>query len=170
MLVGEGEQGGPLGARLLVAPPLLVGDPGLLQPASHRLLRARRSAEYDGRPIARAPGVVAQPLCPGGDLAGARREGEVVEVPVVGERDLGGLAGPADRVGDRPVGGLDVLAQRDPVLAQPQLHLREPAGAEQLLQQPLPVLGPGAQEGLEPALGEHRDLGELGEVHPHQAC
>ena len=170
MLVGEGEEGGSLGARLLVAPPLLVGDPGLLQPASHRRLRARRSAEYDGRPVARAPGVVAQPLCPVG-ISPARAG----RVRSWGSQSSGSATSAASlirltSVGDRPVGGLDVLAQRDPVLAQPELDLLEPAGAEELLQQPLAVLGPGAQEGLEPALGEHRDLGELGEVHPDQAA
>ena len=73
------------------------------------------------------------------------------------------------RSATRSVGGLGPAAQREPAVAQPALDLLEPPGAEQLLEQPVPLLGPGPQERLEPALRQHRDLGELGEVHADQA-
>ena len=57
----------------------------------------------------------------------------------------------------------------DPAVPQPALDVLEPAGAEQLLEQPVPLLGPGAEERLEPALRQHRHLGELGDVHADQA-
>ena len=61
------------------------------------------------------------------------------------------------------------VVQRQPSVAQPALDLFEALGAEQLLEQLVAVLGAGPQERLEAALGEHRDLGELGEVHADQA-
>ena len=70
---------------------------------------------------------------------------------------------------DHPVVVVAALAQVEPSVAQPALDLLEPLGAEQLLEQPVPVLGASAQERLEAALGEHRDLGELGEVHARPA-
>ena len=43
------------------------------------------------------------------------------------------------------------------------------SGPEEPLQHRVPLRGRGAQERLEPALGQHRDLGELRAGHPEQA-
>ena len=66
------------------------------------------------------------------------------------------------------VGGLGGAAQRQPPVAEPALDLLEAAGAEELLEQLVPLVGASPQEGLEAALGQHRDLGELGDVHARQ--
>ena len=105
---------------------------------------------------------VEQRAAPGGRV-------QVADVPAVGERR-------------RPVASLIRLtrsatrrwvvvgaaAQGEPAVAQPALDVLEPPGAEQLLQQLVPLLGARPQEGLEPALRQHRDLGELGDVHADQ--
>ncbi len=106
-----------------------------------------------------------------GEVLGRRRQ---LGTPGEGCR-LGGwegrLRGLADPVHE-PVHGPFVLlaatVQRKASVAQPGLHLLEPLRAEELLEQPVPVLRRRTQERLEAALREHRHLGELGEVHPDE--
>ena len=71
--------------------------------------------------------------------------------------------------GDHVVVGPAATTEVEASLDQPALDLLEPAGAEQPLQHGVPLGRAGAQEGLEPSLGQHRHLGELGAGHPEQA-
>ena len=88
--------------------------------------------------------------------------------PVVGRAVAGDLADPADQVGDGALVVLGRAAQLDAPIAQPALDVVEATGLEDLLEQRLPLLGARPEEGLEPALREHRDLAELGQRHPDQ--
>ena len=87
---------------------------------------------------------------------------------VVGQGDASCLAHPVDERADHPVVVVAALAQVEPPVAEPALDLLEPLGAEELLEQPVPILGGCAKERLEAALRQHRHLGELREVHAHQ--
>ena len=102
------------------------------------------------------------------EVAGHRRQlGAPGERRLVGWRRgrLGGLADPVHEGGHRALVVLAAAVQGEPPVAQPGLHLLEPLGAEELLEQAVPVFRGRPQEGLEPPLRQHRHLGELGEVH-----
>ena len=103
---------------------------------------------------------------------GARGAGDLGEVGRAGcEGDgRGCFAEPADEIGDRLLVGLGLLAEGEAALAQPLLDVLEAAGAEELLEDLVTVLGAGSQEGLELALRQHRDLAELVEVETNEVA
>jgi hypothetical protein len=89
-------------------------------------------------------------------------------VEVVGTVGAGRLADPFEDAGDLPGVLVGARGQCAAVVGQPVLDRTEPLGAEDLLQQRVPLLGSAAQERLEPALGEQRDLAELRQRQPEQ--
>src|SRR5918993_1884931 len=104
----------------------------------------------------------------GGEHVDPRPETGRVGLPTRGRLGSTDLADPADEVGDRTLVGFAGAAELDPPLTQPAVDAVEPPGLEDLLQQGVPLLRASAQEGLEPALGEQRDLAELGQRHSDQ--
>ena len=132
---------------------LQLGEPaGLVEGGAGPGLGVGRAADGVGGLGGTGRGAFALQRRPVLDLAGAGRDGQVVGVPAVGQRRAGGLAHPADQVGHHLVVTAGLAAQRAAPVAQPALDVLEAGGAEQLLQQLVPLLGPGPQERLEPAL------------------
>ncbi len=142
-------------SRACLAVPSAAASPASAAPcadACSAVAAARAAAQPTGSATSGPPG----------------RLGVVVGVGTLRQRDAGRLADAVRQGVDGAPMLLAGVVQGQPALAQPALHLLEPAGVEQLLQQPVPVLRRRAQERLEAALRQHRDLGELGEVHAHQ--
>ena len=133
----------------------------------HRLLQQLfRTGRFED--VERWLRAVAQVGGPAQQGARGGRRGELVDVPLVGQRGVGRLADPADQVGDGLVARFGPPSQCHPAVAEPALDVLEPPGAEEALQQLVALLGLGAQERLEASLGQHRHLGELREVHPDE--
>ena len=145
-----GPAGGEVAGTLEGRARLALDDTGQL-----RLLRRRSQSQR------RRLSVIVSPR---GQLPSVEGR-EVVQVPVGRQRRLGDLAEPADHVGHLFVVAGSLRTDGDPPVSQPALDVLETTRAEQLLQQLVPIVGTSAQEGLEPALGQHRDLGELRQVH-----
>ena len=159
----------PLGARGVHPALLLAQLPAGVAGGGRRALVGRGPAPCGGRLRGGRRRGGRQVGGPVRERARAGDRGQVVVAPAVGQRRGGRLEQPADHPGDLAVPGLGAAVQLAGVLPQPALHVLEPLGAEQLLEQPVAFLGPGPQEGLEAALGQHRDLAELRHRHPDQA-
>ena len=115
-----------------------------------------------------ARGALQELTGPGDQTAVVHQWIEVVKVPLVGGLHPGCLPEAVDHPGRAVVVGLAPAPKRRPAIDEPPLHLLEPAGAEETLQDGV-AFGRGcAQERLEPSLRQHGHLGELGAGHAEQ--
>ena len=101
-------------------------------------------------------------------IAGGRGDDTVVDF--IGEGDATDLVEAVHKAGDPTGVEVGLPAEGDASVMQPALDVVESAGAEELLQQLVAVVGLGPEEVLEPALRQQHDLGELRQVHAEQAA
>jgi hypothetical protein len=140
--------------------------PVACRPAELDLVGGRREPVPEVGGLGR--GLHGQDTEPSRQLTVGHRRFEVVGVPLGRETGSSGLLDPADHPCAPVVAGLAAPPEVDAAVDQPALHLLEPAGAEQPLQHRMPLRRGRPQERLEPALRQHRHLGELRAGHPEQ--
>ena len=156
------------------APGAFAASPGVGQllgpvargPAELELLGGLR--QLVGKRDRLGRGMLGQAPCPSRQLTVTCDLLEVVGVPFSRKPHSRGFLDPADHGSAPVVAVLAASAKGDPALDEPALDLLEAPSAEQPLQHGVPLRRGRPQERLEPALGQHRHLGELRARHSEQ--